>query len=123
MTYLLDISTLLAWLNAAHTANDDVLRWEKGKAIAVCPLTELGFLRVSCNAYGANLPDAREALARWKTKRQPKWLACDIPTGEGTPAPTWKHTTDFYLANLAGRHGMKLATLDAHLAHPAAEKI
>jgi predicted nucleic acid-binding protein len=31
-----------------------------------------------------------------------------------------KHTTDFYLASLAQKHGMQLATLDEGLKHQAA---
>jgi hypothetical protein len=43
MTCLLDVSTLLAWLWADHEHHPRVIRWQKGKAIAVCPITELGF--------------------------------------------------------------------------------
>jgi hypothetical protein len=41
MTYLLDVSTLLAWLTASHTSNSTVLGWESGKSVAICPITEL----------------------------------------------------------------------------------
>ena len=33
---------------------------------------------------------------------------------------TGKHTTDFYLASLAQKHGMQLATLDEGIKHQAA---
>jgi predicted nucleic acid-binding protein len=34
--------------------------------------------------------------------------------------PTGKQTTDFYLASLAAKHGMELATLDEGIDHKAA---
>jgi predicted nucleic acid-binding protein len=34
-------------------------------------------------------------------------------------ALTGKHTTDFYLASLAQKHGMQLATLDEGIKHKA----
>jgi predicted nucleic acid-binding protein len=40
-------------------------------------------------------------------------LAMDSP-------PTGKQTTDFYLASLAVKHGMELATLDEGIKHKAA---
>jgi len=123
VTYLLDVSTLLAWLVRGHQKQAAVLAWEPGKRIAICPITELGFLRICCNTYGATLTDARKALADWKAKSSPQWQPCDLPTSEGQPAPSWQNTTDFYLANLADKHGMKLATLDTKLNHPAAELI
>ena len=56
MTCLLDVSTLLAWLWADHEHHQRVIRWQKGKAIAVCPITELGFLRISTQpAFGATM--------------------------------------------------------------------
>jgi predicted nucleic acid-binding protein len=36
-------------------------------------------------------------------------------------APNSGKTTDWYLANLANAHGMRLATLDKSVKHPAAE--
>jgi predicted nucleic acid-binding protein len=46
MTYLLDIATLLAWL-WDHEHHERVLAWQKGQTVALCPITELGFLRIS----------------------------------------------------------------------------
>ena len=123
MTYLLDVSALLAWLLDDHPENARLLAWETGKTVAVCPITELGFLRIACNTYGASLPDARQALAEWKAQRQPAFVPCAIPTADGEAAPGWKLTTDFYLGNLAAAHQMKLATLDGKMGHPAAEAI
>jgi len=41
----------------------------------------------------------------------------------GDAAPSSGKTTDWYLANLAKRHGMKWATLDAGANHPNAELV
>jgi predicted nucleic acid-binding protein len=56
VTYLLDISVLLAWLWEKHEHHRRVLNWEAGKSIGICPLTELGFLRISTSpAFGATI--------------------------------------------------------------------
>jgi predicted nucleic acid-binding protein len=47
MTYLLDVSALLALLLENHTMHARVSAWVKGKKVAVCPITELGFIRVA----------------------------------------------------------------------------
>jgi predicted nucleic acid-binding protein len=66
VTYLLDISVLLAWLWEKHEHHHRVLNWEAGKSIAICPLTELGFLRISTSpAFGATMQQAREMLQDW----------------------------------------------------------
>jgi predicted nucleic acid-binding protein len=125
VNYLLDVSTLLAWLWQDHEAHDRVMAWQHGKTLAVCPLTELGFLRISTQpAFGATMAEAREMLTAWRKKRQPAHVPCDLPVLESSPpAPTSGRTTDFYLASLADRHGMKWATLDQDSRHPAAAVI
>ncbi len=91
-----------------------------GKSLAICPISELGFLRVSVYAHGADLDRAREMLRLFLAKYKPEVVACDIPCLSGLPSPTVGKTTDFYLANLAATHNMKLATLDERFKHPAA---
>jgi predicted nucleic acid-binding protein len=49
MTYLLDVSTLLALLWETHEFNERVTRWQENQSLAVCPITELGFLRIPRN--------------------------------------------------------------------------
>jgi hypothetical protein len=39
MIYLLDVSTLLVWLWADHEHYQRIIRWQKGKTIAVCPIS------------------------------------------------------------------------------------
>jgi predicted nucleic acid-binding protein len=124
VTYLLDISVLLAWLWDTHEHHHRVLRWESGQAIAVCPLTELGFLRISTSAtFGATMDQAREMLRDWLQQRQPLFIPCDIRALDGASARTSGRTTDYYFGNLAVAHSMRWATLDEHSGHPAASVI
>ncbi len=114
MKYLLDVSTLvaLAWTSNLHHAN--ATRWAKGKTLAVCPITELGFLRVVTSpAHNASMKQAREVLADWLQANDPEFIPADQRALEGDVAPSSGKTTDWYLANLAEKHAMKWATLDA----------
>ena len=120
MTYLLDVSTLIALLWENHVHHSRVRAWEAGKKVAVCPITELGFLRISTQAFNASMKDARLALSTWLTNRNPQFLACDERVLAGLTAPAGGQTTDFYLAHLAEAHGMKFVTLDERVSHPAA---
>jgi predicted nucleic acid-binding protein len=120
MTYLLDISTLLAWLWRDHQHHRRVISWQAGEAVAICPIAELGFLRISTQpAFGATMMEAREMLADWIKKAKPSRIACDLPALDGLPAPVTGKTTDFYLANLSAQHGLRFATLDENIKHPA----
>jgi predicted nucleic acid-binding protein len=121
VTYLLDISVLLAWLWDKHEHHRRVLAWEPGKSIAICPLTELGFLRISTSpAFGATMQQAREILQDWLRQRQPQFIPCDVRALDGAIAPTSGKTSDFYFGNLASSHSMQWATLDEHSGQTAA---
>ena len=123
-SYLLDVSTLLAWLWPGHEDNDLVLAWQKGKKVAICPLTELGFLRISTQAhFGATPEEARRALDDWRRSRKPAFVPCDMSALEGSLPPSGGVTMDSYMADLAARNGMALATLDEHSGHANAEVI
>ena len=122
MTYLLDVSTILALLWQTHADHAKVSAWAKGKKLAVCPITELGFLRVSTSA-AFNLPmaDARRLLQDFIASVE--FVPADLRALDGQAAPTSAKTTDWYLANLADAHGMHWATLDQSAKHPAAQLI
>ena len=50
---------------------------------------------------------------------QPRTAAPRSGAGAESDAPKSDQVTDFYLASLAEKYGMKLATLDEHIKHPA----
>ena len=62
---LLDVAPLLALLWEGHEHHERTMAWlTKGK-IAVCPVTELGFLRISTQpAFGATFPQSQADVAR-----------------------------------------------------------
>ena len=119
MRYLLDVSSVLALLWENHLSHARVQAWARKEELAVCPITELGFLRISTQSFGADMDDARQSLSAWLQKRRPNFIPCDNRALAGRKAPTGGKTTDFYLAHLAEAHGMKLATLDENIAHKA----
>jgi hypothetical protein len=49
-------------------------------------------------------------------------LTRDLPALESRPQSS-EQVTDHYLADLAVRHGLKLATLDEGIRHPATEVV
>lgn len=120
MKYLLDVSAIVALLWKNHVNHATTARWAEGKELAVCPLTELGFLRVSTSpAFNATMEEARGTLQRFLDAESPEFIPADMRALEGDVAATSGKTTDWYLASLAARHGMQWATLDARADHPA----
>lgn len=123
VVYLLDISTLVALLIESHEHNPKVTQWVKGKALSICPLTELGFLRVAMAAYNATPEKARKVLSDFIAHDKPQFVPADISALKGLPFPSTRTSTDWYIANLADHHGMKWATLDGTAKHPARELV
>jgi toxin-antitoxin system PIN domain toxin len=125
MKHLLDVNVLLAAVWATHSDNGRTLAWLEDKPIALCPLTELGFLRISTNpksTFGATMDKARDLLQTFKRERKADWIADDL-TALDSFAKTSNQVTDSYLADLAEKHGFKLATLDTGIKHRAVELI
>ncbi len=124
MTYLLDINVLLAAIWANHPQYAAADAWLKGKSVVVCPILELGFLRISTNkkAIAAPMADARKALGKFLSETKASWIADDLPALESHPVNS-DQVTDQYLAALADRHGYRLATLDGGIEHAAVELI
>jgi predicted nucleic acid-binding protein len=122
MNYLLDVNTLLALLWEHHEHNARTERWIKtANAIAVCPLTEIGFIRISTQpSFGATVDQSRKMLADWKAVMRPGFVPCDVDILKTLAPRSGKNTTDFYLGGLAEAHGLKLATLETDLGHRAA---
>jgi predicted nucleic acid-binding protein len=109
-----------------HKHNPGIVRWLEGKNIVLCPLTELGFLRIATNTripgMGIPMQDARDGLEKFAAERKAIRIPDDLPALESR-GRTSDQVTDIYLAELATKHGMKLATLDAGIQHPAIELI
>ena len=122
MTWLLDVSAVVAYLVKSHEHHACVSAWRAGKELALCPITELGFLRVAC-ALGFGIRDARETLIEFVREEHTLFLPCDRRAFDGPTAGSARQTTDIYLAELARSRGWRLATLDAGILHPAADLI
>lgn len=124
MKHLLDVNVLLAAIWTHHSRHAETFAWLPGKKLVVCPLGELGFLRISTNPRVINAPmdQARTLLERFLDERAVERIADDLPALVSR-ANTSEQVTDHYLADLAAKHGLKLATLDRHLSHPHADVI
>ena len=102
MTHLLDVNVLLAAIWENHPHHDRTFRWLVGKQISVCPLSELGFIRISTNpkAIHAPMEKARALLQTFLTERAAKRIADDLPALNSHPQKS-EQVTDFHLAALA----------------------
>lgn len=123
MKYLLDVNALLALGFYEHEFHQRMARWINHLAASGIPelastaITELGFVRVLCQApqYGLAVGDAQTLLARLRTQKTIRWtfLADDIGVER---LPRWvksaKHVTDGHLAELGHAHDVVLATFD-----------
>jgi predicted nucleic acid-binding protein len=125
MRFLLDISALLAAIWQTHSLHAKADAWVVGKELAICPLSELGFLRISTHPKGpfrASMGDARLLLTDFLDKHDCAFIPADLP-GLQSRAGNSETVTDCYLAELAASHAMKLATLDRRIRHKAAQMI
>ena len=64
----------------------------------------------------------RQSLEKFITERQAGRIADDLPALASHPQMS-EQVTDYYLADLAAKHGLKLATFDEQLKHPSAELV
>ena len=124
MKYLLDVNVLLAAIWVKHAQHTQVKAWLGEKQVGICPISELGFIRISANhrAFGFAMQDARQGLEEFAKDMKAERIPDDLPALDSHPR-TSDQVTDHYLADLAARHGFKLATLDAQLKHPSAELV
>lgn len=125
MKHLLDVNLLIAGIVQTHSLHGQARVWLSGKQIVLCPLVELGFLRISTNnksAIGLTMDRARNVLERFASERKAGRIPDDLPALESHPRIS-DQVTDHYLANLAAKHGFKLATFDQQLKHPFVELV
>jgi len=122
MKYLLDVNLLIAAILDSHTRHKCADQWLAGKSLVTCPISETGFLRIVTHPkiYGVAMPVAREALHDFIVRHAPLFLADDLNALKSS-AQNSEQVTDFYLAELAEKHQMKLATLDTRISHRAVE--
>ena len=136
MTRLLDINVLLAiaWPQHVHHASAKrllVSQTGRGKlSIATCPITQLGFVRISMNikGYAADFESARSLLTslvnHWKIEHSFWPDDFSILSGRLKHNPGPNQLTDAYLAALAENRGnSRLATFDAGIKGPSVELI
>ncbi len=53
MKHLLDVNLLIAGIVQTHSQHALARDWLSGKEIVLCPIVELGFLRISTNSKSA----------------------------------------------------------------------
>jgi len=121
MIYLLDASVLIPLLVADHEHHAAAADWMAGRQTAVCPFTELAYLRIVTGIYRADQTAARKALQDFRLSDRPRLIAADLSPLDASAFPSAQKSTDWYLCELANKHGMKLATFDGGMKHPAAE--
>jgi predicted nucleic acid-binding protein len=122
--HLLDVSLLLAAIWTNHPQHAKAFAWLSGKSVMLCPLAELGFLRISTNKKAINAPmeKARDLLHRFAIDRKAVRIADDLPALDSHPGKS-EEVTDHYLADLATLHGARLATFDQNLTHGSVDVI
>ena len=128
MIRLLDVNVLiaLAWPNHVH--HDAARSWFarlRGTGWATCPMTEAGFVRVSCNPSAVKQSvtpsEAIALLSRLGRLESHAYWAMDrsitsLPPGILARIQGYRQITDAMLLALAMQYGGQLATLDAGLA-------
>ncbi len=121
MSYLLDVNALIAWAHVNSASHATFHRWAHArglKALVTCAHTELGFIRVSMQAFGHTREMAETALAEMK-----RHTGGFVATAPSPKLPVWAktaaQTSDAYLAQLASSAGLTLATLDLGIPAPA----
>jgi predicted nucleic acid-binding protein len=125
MRYLLDVNFLLAAMIKTNAGHTQTFAWLAGKQVVLCPITELGFLRVGSHkkAYGLPMEGLRKSLEQFAAERKADRIADDLPALDSRRARTAEEVTDHYLADLAAKHGLKLATFDGRIKHPSVELV
>jgi predicted nucleic acid-binding protein len=78
--YLLDVNLLLAAIWENHPRHAEAFAWLEGKTILLCPLAELGYLRISTNKKAINAPmtQTRELLHRFCAERKAERIPDDL---------------------------------------------
>ncbi len=126
MTRLLDINVLMAMAWPQHVHHARVQRWVRSEtartrlSIATCPITQLGFVRISMNVkgYAADFESTRsllQHLVNHSTFEHSFWMDdLSLLSARLKSNLDPNQLTDAYLVALAeSRANCRLATLDA----------
>lgn len=128
MTRLLDVNVLIALTWPHHVHHNAARSWfaaVRGHGWATCPLTEAGFVRVSCNPSAVKrsvaVLDAIALLGRLRRLESHAFWAMDhsitaLPPGILSRIQGYRQITDAVLLGLAAQRGGRLATFDTGMA-------
>lgn len=114
MNVLPDINLLLAYGWEQHPFHKPTCNWfDDLPEFALCPITELGFIRVSMSpAFRATYQGASQILDTLKGHSGATYIPCDAEVRQMPRVSSYKDTTDAYLVHLAKHHSYRFATLD-----------
>ena len=122
---LLDVNALVALAWDSHVHHAVIRRWfaeNSSSGWATCPITESGFVRVSCNPKvlpsAIGVEAARGVLSALRAVEGHAFLVDDVSIGDADFPRVSGHrqVTDAHLLTLARRHGRSIVTFDAALA-------
>jgi len=124
VTALLDVNVLMALLWENHEHHPKVRAWFKSvPAFATCPVSQLGFARVSSHpllGYGLTPDEAFGVLRKLLADPRHQFIPDDLSSADRVVRTDLmagpNQITDRYLIALARQHGCSLATLDEPLA-------
>ena len=133
VTRLLDVNVLIALTWPHHVHHSAAKSWfagVRGNGWATCPLTEAGFVRVSCKpsvvGQSVTVLDAIALLGRLRRLESHAFWAMErsmaaLPPGILSRIQGYRQITDAVLLGLAAQRGGRLATFDTGMAHLLAE--
>ncbi len=117
MKHLLDVNALIACEHKGSPHHAVFHAWAKREgmtSLGTCALAELGFIRVSMQAFGYSLAQAQAALV--EMKKPLGGYVAEAPSPRlASWASTVAKTSDAYLLQVAEARGLRLATFDAGL--------
>lgn len=121
MRYLLDVNVLLALGHTGHQLHANAINWymsvlKSATGLHTCPITELGFVRVSVvTGLQSDIASAKRALDALKTSSRIRFellpddlSASQLPNFVKKP----QAVTEGHLLELAKKHSVRLVTLD-----------
>lgn len=128
--YLLDVNLLLALAWESHQYHATSRRWFKragSGSFATCPITQIGFLRLSCNpAFTADALTPRAAMEVLESivrlpghEFWPDNLTANEALMHASSLTGHQQLTDAYLVGLAQNRGGRFATMDKRVAASA----